>query len=278
MQTIIAATNFSPASINAVNYAADMASVMGSRLCLLHVFPYPMTFSEVPAPANSLAKMEEDAKQQMQDLKEKTAARVNGSIDIDTEVRTGYVIPELEDYCEHMHPYAVVVGAESSGALERFFLGGRTTSAIEELNCPVIVVPPEAHFTNIRKIGLACDLRNVVETIPFNQIKSLVNEFKAELHIIHINEVSQPVFDPDTISESGWLQDILGELKPKYHFIKYIKENEMEKGITDFAEQQKIDLLITVPKKHNFLSKLFQHSHSKRLVLQAHVPVLSIHE
>jgi len=52
----------------------------------------------------------------------------------------------------------------------------------------------------------------------------------------------------------------------------------MEKGITDFAEQQKIDLLITVPKKHNLLSKLFQHSHSKRLVLQAHVPVLSIHE
>lgn len=278
MQTIVAATNFSPVSLNAVNYAADMAGVIDARLCILHVIPLPVTFSEVPAPANSLVQMEKDAEQQMQELKEKTAARAYGRIDIDTEVRTGYIIPELENYCEGIQPYAVVVGAESAGAVERFFSGGQTTSAIEALHCPVIVVPPEAHFTNIRKIGLACDLRDVVDTIPFNQIKSLVNKFKAELHIIHINEVTKPVFDPDTIAESGWLQDILGELKPKYHFIKYIKEDEMEKGITDFAEQYKIDLLITVPKKHNLLSKLFQHSHSKRLVLQAHIPVLSIHE
>ena len=278
MQTILAPTNFSAASINAVNYAADLACVTGARLCLMNVFPLPMVFSEVPAPANSLMKMEEDAEKELIKLKEKIAARVNSEIDIDTEVRSGYVIQEIEDYCEDIHPYAVVVGAESAGALERFFSGGRTTGAVDQLSCPVIVVPPDVQFNSIRKIGLACDLKNVVETIPFTQIKSLVNEFKAELHIIHVSEETEKVLNPDTIAETGWLQDILGELKPKYHFIKFIKEEEMEKSIDDFAEQQKLDLLIVIPKKHSLVSKLFQRSHSKRLVLQTHVPVLSIHE
>lgn len=278
MQTIIAPTNFSPASINAVNYAADMASVIGARLCLMHVFAMPLAFSEVPAPSTSFTEMEEEAEKELQKLKEKIAARADGRIDIDTEIRTGYVIPEVEEYCENIHPYAVVVGAESAGALERFFSGGRTTGALEQLHCPVIVVPPGITFSSIRKIGLACDLRNVVETIPFAQIKKLVHEFKAELHIIHVNNVTEKVFDPDTIAETGWLQDILGELKPKYHFIKFAKEEDMEKCIDDFAEQNNIDLLIVVPKKHNLLSRLFQRSHAKRLVLQAHVAVLSIHE
>lgn len=278
MQTIIAPTNFSAVSINAVNYAADMACVIGARLCLMHVFPIPMAFSEVPAPANSLMQMEDEAEKDLLQLKEKVAARVGGRIDIDTEVRTGYVISEVEDYCENIHPYAVVVGAETAGAVERFLAGGRTTGAIEQLTCPVIVVPPDAKFTSIRKIGLACDLRKVVETIPFNQVKSLVHEFKAALHIIHVSEGSEAVFDPDTIAESGWLQEILGELKPKYHFIKFTNEDEMEKSITDFAEKNEIDLLIVIPKKHNLLAKLFRHSHAKKLVLQTHVPVFSIHQ
>jgi nucleotide-binding universal stress UspA family protein len=40
MQTIVTPTNFSAASLNAVNYAADMACVIGANLSLLNVVPY----------------------------------------------------------------------------------------------------------------------------------------------------------------------------------------------------------------------------------------------
>lgn len=278
MKTILAPTNFSAISLNAVNYAADLARVINARLCLMHIFPMTMAFSEVPAPANSLMEMEEEAEEQMQQLKEKIHNRTGGKVDIDTEVHTGYVINEVENFCEKLQPYAVVVGAETAGSLERFFLGGRTTGAIKELNCPVIVVPPGAKFTSIQKIGLACDFRNVVQTIPAAEIKNLVQAFKAELHIIHVNESAGAVFNPDMIAETGWLQEMLGELKPKYHFLKYSKTEEMEHQVCEFAENNKLDLLIVIPKKHNLAGRLFKHSHSKQMVLQAHVPVLTVHE
>ncbi|MFN8253111.1 MAG: universal stress protein [Ferruginibacter sp.] len=278
MKTILAPTNFSALSLNAVNYAADLARIIGARLCLMHIFPMTMAFSEVPAPGNSMMQMEEEAGEEMQLLKEKIFNRTGGKVAIDTEIRTGYVVTEVENYCEQVQPYAVVVGAESAGSLERFFLGGRTTGTIREISCPVIVVPPDATFHSIEKIGLACDFRNVVETIPAGEIRELVHAFKAELHIIHVSESTGALFNPDIIAETGWLQEMLGELKPKYHFLKFSGTADTEHQICDFAEHNSIDLLIVIPKKHNLIGRLFKHSCSKQLVLQAHIPVMAVHD
>ena len=65
------------------------------------------------------------------------------------------------------------------------------------------------------------------------------------------------------------------ELRPIYHFIK---DDDVEKGLNEFAENNKLDLLIVVPKKHSLLGKIFQPSHTKQLVLHTHIPVMAIHE
>ena len=59
MKTIIAATDFSPNSENAVHYAADMATVLGAELHLLHVYSIPIPVSEVPIPVVDAKEIEE---------------------------------------------------------------------------------------------------------------------------------------------------------------------------------------------------------------------------
>lgn len=275
MKTIVAPTDFSATSLNAVNYAADLACVISTDLSLIHVCLIPMTFSEVPAPAYSIVELVADAEEQMKLLKEKIMNRTGERIKINTEVKQGNVVSEIDDYCASVNPYAVVLGTESAGAFERFLFGGKTISAMRQLSWPLIIVPPEVKFTSLRKIGLACDFRKVEETIPVKEIKSLVKEFHAEFHVLHVSTESGDSFSAQTIEESGWLQDILGELNPKYHFIG---GTDIEKSISEFAEKNNLDLLIIIPQKHNLISKIFHHSHSKRLVLHAHVPVMAIHE
>lgn len=275
MKTIVAPTDFSAISLNAVNYAADMACVISANLSLIHVCHIPMTFSEVPAPAYSLTELVADAEEQMKLLKEKIMLRTRERIKVNTVVKQGDVVPELDDYCTSENPYAVVMGAESMGAFERLLIRGNTISAVKQLSWPLIVVPPDVKFVSLRKIGLACDFRKVVETIPVNEISSLVNEFNAEFHVLHVSTESGDSFSSETIEETEWLQDILGFLNPKYHFIN---DTDIEKGITEFAGKINLDLLIIIPKKHNLISKLFQHSHSKKIVLHTHVPVMAIHE
>ena len=74
------------------------------------------------------------------------------------------------------------------------------------------------------------------------------------------------------------LQEMLGELKPKYPFLKFSGTADTEHQICDFAEHNSIDLLIVIPKKHNLIGRLFKHSCSKQLVLQAHIPVMAVHD
>jgi nucleotide-binding universal stress UspA family protein len=276
MKTIVAPTDFSTASLNAVNYAADMACVIGTSLSLLHVCPIPVSFSDVPAPAYSTAELVADAEEQMKLVKEKLLYRTKDRIKVTTEVKQGDVVLGIDELCHAVNPYAVVMATESNGAFERFLFGGKTINAVRELNWPLIIVPPDVQFTSLKKIGLACDLKNVIDTIPVKEIKNLVKEFHAELHVLHANTESDGTLTAETVEESGWLQEILGDLNPEYHFIK--GADDIEQSINEFAEKNNLDLLIVIPKKHNLISKIFKHSHTKQLVLHAHVPVMAIHE
>jgi len=272
MKPIVAPTDFSPVSLNAVDYAADMAAMLGLDLNLVHVYAIPVPVSEVPVPVVNVRDMETEAASRIEELRDKLLTRTLGKIAIRTEVRPGNVLPEIISYCTGVKPHAVVIGAESTGAFERVFLGGKTIEALKQMEYPLIVVPPNVSFKNIRKIGFACDFREVVESVRVKEIKEIVEEFKAELHILH---VTGDEFRPQTVEESGWLQEMLGSLNPKYHFLK---GPEVEKELAEFAEKNNLDLLIIIPKKHSFISRIFQHRHSKRLVLHTHVPVMAIHE
>jgi nucleotide-binding universal stress UspA family protein len=275
MKTVVAPTDFSAISVNAVNYAADLACLIDADLFLIHVCPIPLAFSEVPVPESRIDDLVKDAAEKMKLLREDILNRTRERIHISTEVKQGNVVYEIAEYCRELNPYAVIMGKEGANAFERVLLGGKTISAIAQLSWPLIVVPPEARFESLRKIGLACDFRKVVETIPVQEISSLMKEFNAEFHVLHASTENGGSFDDEKIEESEWLRDILADLHPHYHFIR---GTDIEKNINEFAEKNKLDLLIVIPKKHSLIHKLFQKSFSRKLVLHTHVPVMAVHE
>jgi nucleotide-binding universal stress UspA family protein len=276
MKTIVATTDFSSISLNAVNYAAAMACSIKADLCLLHVCLFPMTYSEMPYPAESITSLMDDAEERMLQLKNELIQRTVGKIKINTEVKTAStVVTEIEDYCDDKKPYAVVMGTQGSTALERIFLGSNTIGAMKHLPWPLIIVPPEAKFIGIKKIGLACDLKKVDDSIPVKEIRLLTKEFNAKLHVLHINTENEKGYTVETMIESRSLQNMLDDLHPVYHDLK---DDDVENGLIKFAEDNQLDLLIVIPKKHNIVNQLFHKSHSKKLVLHAHVPVMAVHE
>ena len=119
MRTIIAPTDFSPVSLNAVDYAADMACMLGARLTLFHAYAIPVPVGEVPMPAFSIELLEADAEQKIEKLKEKLLARTGDRIIIHNEIRAGDVLFRLAEYCATVKPYAVVMGAETASGIER---------------------------------------------------------------------------------------------------------------------------------------------------------------
>lgn len=272
MKTILVATDFSPAALNAANYAVDMALRINAAIHLIHVFEVPISYSEVPVVVN-LEEMMQSAEKEINALKAQLNRKTMGKIIVATEVKMGEFFLELKTACERLHPYAVLMGSQGTTAAERLFFGGHAVYAMTHLMWPLITVPAGAAFSSIKRIGLACDLDNVLDTTPVNEIKKLINDFNAELHILNTGRKEE--FIPEVVVESGSLRRLLEPVKPEYHFIS--NKNATE-GIMDFVEKNQIDLLIVLPKRHGLMDKLIHKSHTKRFVLNSDVPVMALHK
>lgn len=271
MKTIIVATDFSTAALNAAEYAADMALAIQANILLLHISEIPIAYLGMPVAAIE-DEMMKDAKNSLSQLKEQLMTRANGKLNIKTEIGAGVFFHELKVVCEKIKPYSVVMGSQGTTAAERAFFGGHTIYAMKHLEWPLITIPPHAKFSQIKKICFACDFDKVVDSTPIDEIKRLVNDFHAELHVI--NSGKKESHQPDMIFESGLLQEMLISLNPQYHFIT---DGNTDESIINFVEKNNIDLLIALPKRHGLLKKLIQKSVSKQLVLHSHIPVLAIH-
>lgn len=275
MKTIIVPTDFSPVATNAMNYAADMAQAINASITLLHVYQVPVSMTEVPVVMVSVDELKKGSEDKLNELKSGLEHISSGRLKVYTESRMGNTVDELEDLCQHLQPFAVVMGTKGSTGVERILFGSTTLTAIKHLKWPVIVVPPGKEYgKGIKKVGFACDFQQVVESTPTDYIKSVVNEMHAELHVLNVDYEGKH-FEPDTPEQSLLLHTLLEDMNPNYHFINH---EDIEDGINDFAEKNNLDLLITIPKKHKLLEGIFKPSSTKQLLVQSKVPVMCVHE
>lgn len=275
MKRIIVPTDFSASATSAMNYAVEMAKEIGAAIHLYHVYQVPVAVSDVPVVIVSVEELKKNAEEQLQYLK-KSLEHITSDkpVTITTEATMGNTVDELEDLCKRVHPFLVVMGSRGSTGMERILFGSTTLTAIKHLTCPVIVIPPGSTFKGIKKIGFACDFRKVIETTPTHYIEELVQLFGASLHVLNV-DYDNKHFKPETPEESIYLHTLLKDLDPQYHFIQ---EKDIEDGINKFAEENNLDLVITIPKKHKLLDGLFRKSSTRQLVFESHIPVLCIHE
>ena len=108
------------------------------------------------------------------------------------------------------------------------------------MNIPVIVIPPGAKFKEIKKIGLACDFKQVVDSTPVSEIREFVKLFNAELDVLNVDYKKKNP-DAEKPEQSLLLDTLLQDLNPSYFFID---NPVVEDGINEFAEKNNIDLLL----------------------------------
>ncbi len=271
MKTIIVPVDFSSVALNAARYAADMAIELGAAIKLVHVYQVPVIYVDAPVPLNQTA-TEDRAKKDIEEAKEALLLYTGNKVNVEVETIMGVFFEELEKICKTIHPYLVIMGSQGTTAAERFFLGGHAVHTMKHLHWPVITVPPEAKYLGVKKIGLACDFDKVIETIPLNIIKMFTKDLNAELHVL--NTGTEKEFNPDVVFGSGLLQEMIFDFKPQYHFIT--KQDTVE-GIMELARANDIGLLIVLPKEHTIIERITHKSHTKKLVLNSYIPVMSLH-
>ncbi|MFM1793954.1 MAG: hypothetical protein RL642_339 [Bacteroidota bacterium] len=273
MKLIIAPTDFSAISDNAIRYAADMANTMGANLMLVNIYQLPISFSEVPLVTISLDEIRKISEEKLSELKENIEKISNHKIKIYIESRLGDVGEEMEKLTNNLSPIAVVMGTRGTTGVGRFFLGSNTISVVSKVGAPVFVVPPGVRFKTFRKIGLATDLKEVVDHTPVSKIRDIVNFFNAEVHVLNV-DYHRKHFTPSTPEETLNMDSLLAGMNPIYDFIE---NKDINEGLNEFAEKNDLDLIIILPKKHSLLEKFFEKSTTRELIHETHIPLMCLH-
>jgi nucleotide-binding universal stress UspA family protein len=278
MKTLVVPTDFSSVSVNALNYAVDMAQAINAGIVLLHVYNVPVAFTDGPVSPVTVVSVEEvkrTAEERLQEIKKNLVTVTSGQIEIFTEARLGDTIDELGQLCKSVEPLAIVMGSHGATGVERMIMGSTTLTAIRHLKCPVIVIPPGTTYHGIKRIGLACDFDNIVQSTPVEYIKNIVREFGADLYVLNVKDKNEESDVTESTMETAYLDAVLEEIKPTY---VQLTGKDVVEGINGFAEHNNLDLVMVIPKKHRFIDSLFHKSQSRELITHSHIPIVSIHE
>jgi nucleotide-binding universal stress UspA family protein len=277
MNTILVPTDFSQAARNAAIYAINFAKQLKYKnIVLYNAYQAPLVTDANMAIVDTvdIEDMKKASEENMHAFKTTLKTFCGDDIAIETKSEYGTLIVDINDVCEEVAAEIIVMGVTGTGKIAESLIGSFAIDVARKAKVPVIIVPPDAGFTDIKEVMLACDFSKVVESTPVASIKKILDETKAKLFVVNIDHNNKHYTD-ETSFESLMLDTLLQGYNPEYHFID---DADFVAAINKFALEKQVDLIITIPKKMGWFDALFHKSHTKALAFHSNVPLMVVHE
>lgn len=261
MNTVIVPVDFSETSLNAARYATRLLTGhYGVNMILHHVY--------------DKASQADEATHKLESLKNELSTLGVVKITVQAEEGNDF-ITELERLARHQQADLVIMGITGRSAIGQTFIGSNTLKMVERKVCPVLIVPQQATYKDVKNVLLTSDFKNARLTTPSVPIKKILKAFHPALHVINVDSEHYVALTDQYQQEKAALSEMFSEFNPEFYFLGLYNVDE---AINQFSQDKNIDFIIVIHKEHSLLSKLFVKSHTKVLAYQSSVPVLAMHE
>lgn len=276
MKTFIVPTDFSETSKNAARYAAQVVSrVPNVKIILYNVFDKIETGTDGSVMFNDHEGRRKIMELALESVKSDMLS-ISPGIDITciAEEESSFT-DSLEKIARHHNVDMIIMGITGATSVAQILMGSSTLSMVNRNVCPVMIVPPDAIFTGIKKVVITSDFKEVEKTIPAARVQALLSIFNPFVHVVNVDSEHYVEITEEYKAERAKLDAMLSNFDRDYSFIRLF---DFTDAINQFVFDYHIDMIITIPKHHSFLGGLFKSSHTKKLAYHSHVPLIAIHE
>jgi nucleotide-binding universal stress UspA family protein len=271
VKNIIVPIDFSDASLNASEYALDMAVEINASITLFHTYNLPIYYGDVPIVATDNEKII-TLKSMLENLKNKLFNSAIKGIIIDTKFMTGDFLDELQKHCQDTSPDCIVMGCQGKSSFENIFFGSNAIAAMKQLHFTTLLIPYDASFANIKRLGLAFDFKTNIEAKAIHNIRTFATNFLADIFVCNIGDQID-----DNLTDTANIETLNIQLK-NFSVSKYIiVEQGIENGLKSFITECKLDVLVIFPKQDNFWENIWHININKKMVLHSSIPILALH-
>lgn len=276
VKTILIPVDFSQISSNAVDYAMGLAKQLNFDLIFVHsyslAYPASMTtgmaaMSEALAgnPVSQEETIEKrlkdflDAFPELNNFNHKSFAVFGATVDIICQVAKDKMVD------------LIVMGTAGASDMEGFFMGTVSEKVSREAHCPVLVVPESRMgYSKVKTLGFALDTDSLESLVDLSILEVLVKTNNAKLNLIHITEQNETVLSEKRVLDH--YQKAFGENLT----FQVFKAGDPEEGVDEFLNDNPIDILVLLFRKHGFFERLFNAGLRRKLLFDANIPLLII--
>lgn len=270
MKTILAATDFSSASWNAVRFAADMALDFDTDLTLVHATHIPVVSDVYFDLRMSMEDWKAEDEAQMKKLVDKIKKKYGPELRIKTRLKIGYGPEVIRELVAKGGVGVVVMGIAQTDSFNEVVFGSTSTDVAGTVNCPVLIVPQRSTYKQWKTVAFAFDQKHIPAGKGIRTLKEILLAHESKLRFVNVMDT--PFIEGDASSLKPVMKELEG-IDLQTHFLPN-RANMVDDIIQDWVRRHKASMLVVVTRKHNLLWRMFNERNTKKLAFRTKVPLL----
>ena len=286
---VLVPVDFSSYSLKAALVGFDIAEKLGSKMVLYHSSPQPeflaIPYSDVIVYDSAIFLNYEMTEKATNKKFEDFLNKLTSSIDYHRwkKAKPEYIVKmgEAEDdiisYIRIHPPKLIVMGIRGGDAQSGDLIGSTTASVIFNSKVPVLAIPektPDNWLQNFRKIVYATNFE-ASDFIAIDRLLKLMTPFETKVICLHINQGNNGMLDEAMLEG---MKEALCEKYPNSVFeCQLVHNKNLPEAIDQFIMANQIDVLALTTHRRNMLTKLFNPSIARKMVLHSQTPILIFH-
>lgn len=285
MKRILLLTDFSKKAEHAAEYALHMACNVKADILLYNAFTTAETISLkekfnrildefFSVEDESMRRIKELAHHLEQKVKENATAKYKPSIKYMCKAgNVGNLGSTLKKILDDKKIWMIVMGSKGDDCLSNFIFGTNAYSVISNTTCPVLFIPLQAQFKDLKRIAIATDLP-CPELSPLLFLKDFKNAYNMEIILAHVS-VNSTVSAYNAYNEEGLVEVFMYDITANLEYPKILFSDNKDKDINnEFALKSKIDILGLIHRNDDVFHRLFHSGTTKLLVDSPQLPLL----
>lgn len=272
MNKIIVPIDFSKHSEYALEAAAMLAKQGNAELLALHMLELSegaLTASDNEQQAQAVFFLKMAEKKFDEFLQKDYLDGVN----VTPMVKHFKVFSEVSEVAEEHNADLIVMGSHGASGITEIFVGSNTERVVRSSKTPVLVLKNKPTDLKFENVVFACDFSD--EAIEaYKKAKSMFQH--ANLNILYVNLPTDKFKSTSEIDATvaGFFNKADGNLDGLKH-MHYVSDYSVEKGVLNFANRIKADLIVTPTRGRTGIAHFFEGSISEDIANHAVIPVMT---
>lgn len=286
---VLVPIDFSSYSLKAALIGFDIAEKLNSKMVLYHSSPQPelltIPYSDVIVYDTALFLNLESNEKVTTKKFEKFLSDLTAKIDYSRwkKAKPEYIVKigepddDILSYIQLHPPQIIVMGIRGGDAQKEDMMGSTTASVIFNTKVPVLAIPEIVDDNWLAKFNTVvyATAFEAYDFIALDRLLKLVKPFNSKVVCLHVNQENESQLDEAMLEG---MREALCEKYPNAEFdCRLVRDGSLPEAIDRFIQENHIGALALTTHRRNLITRIFNPSVAKKMVLHAKTPILVFH-